>query len=58
MAAQSLTYCNAQTTPVLDKQTSTAYIALNLDKPSLLTKALDSAYGVKVFYVGTKDSLN
>jgi len=56
MAAQSLTYCNAQSTPVLNKQVSTAYVALNLDKPSLLTKALDSAYGVKVFYVGTKDT--
>jgi CubicO group peptidase (beta-lactamase class C family) len=57
MAAQSLTYCNAQTTPVLNKQTATAYIALNLDKPSVLTKALDSAYGIKIFYVGIKDSL-
>ena len=57
MAAQSLTYCNAQTTPVLNKQITTAYIALNLDKPSLLTKALDSAYGVKIFYIGTKDSV-
>jgi len=57
MAAKSLTYCNAQTTPLLNKQITTAYIALNLDKPSVLTKALDSAYGVKIFYIGTKDSL-
>ena len=57
MAAQSLTYCNAQTTPVLNKQITTAYIALNLEKPSVLTKALDSAYGVKIFYISTKDSV-
>lgn len=58
MAAQSLTYCNAQTTAILNKHISTAYIALNLDKPSVFTKTLDSAYGVKVFYIGTKDSAN
>lgn len=57
MAAQSLTYCNVKATPILNKQVSTAYIALNLDKPSVLTKSLDSLYGVKVFYIGTKDSL-
>ncbi len=57
MAAQSLTYCNANTTPMLDNQNATAYIALNLDKPSILTKALDSIYGVKVFYIGVKDSI-
>jgi beta-glucosidase-like glycosyl hydrolase/CubicO group peptidase (beta-lactamase class C family) len=57
MAIESLTYCNAQSTAVLDKKIPTAYIALNCDKPTLLTSSLDSAYGVKVFYVGAKDSI-
>ena len=57
MAAQSLTYCNAQVNPFLNKQVTTAYIALNTEKPNALTKSLDSIYGVKVFYVGAKDSL-
>lgn len=56
MAAQSLTYCNAQSTPLLNKQQTTAYIALNTTQPNFLTKALDSIYGVKVFYIDTKDS--
>jgi beta-glucosidase-like glycosyl hydrolase/CubicO group peptidase (beta-lactamase class C family) len=58
MAVQSLTYCNAQTTTILDKKIPTAYIALNCEKPTLLTKSLDNQYGVKVFYIGTKDSLS
>jgi beta-N-acetylhexosaminidase len=57
MAAQSLTYCNAQVTPVLNKNIPTAYIALNTEKQNTLTNSLDSLYGVKVFYVGSKDSL-
>ncbi len=58
MAVQSLTYCNAQSTTILDKKIPTAYIALNCEKPTLLTKSLDNQYGVKVFYIGTKDSLS
>ena len=57
MAVQSLTYCNAQSTTILDKKIPTAYIALNCDKPTLLTSSLDTSYGVKVFYVGAKDSV-
>jgi beta-glucosidase-like glycosyl hydrolase/CubicO group peptidase (beta-lactamase class C family) len=57
MAAQALTYCNAQVLPSLNNFTKTAYIALNIGQATTLTKALDSANGVKVFYIGAKDSL-
>ncbi|MEN9697500.1 MAG: hypothetical protein RLZ56_921 [Bacteroidota bacterium] len=56
MAAQSLTYCKAFTTPTCNKQVKSAYIALNCTKPNLLTKTLDSVYGFKVFYIGNTDS--
>ncbi len=58
MAKQSLTYCKAITIPVLNKQIPTAYIALNTVQATVLTKALDAAYGVKVFYINPKDSLS
>ncbi len=58
MAAQSLTYCKAQSLPTLKKQIPTAYLALNAAQPTLLTKALDSMFGVKIFYINPKDSLS
>ena len=57
IANQSLTYCNAQSLPNLNKQIPTAYIALNTIKTTVLTKSLDSIYGVKIFYIGNKDSV-
>jgi len=57
MAIQSLTYCKAQTTPSLNHNIPTAYIALNTTQPTLLTKSLESNYGVKVFYINPKDSI-
>lgn len=57
MAIQSLTYCKAQTSPSLNHNIPTAYIALNTTQPTLLTKSLESNYGVKVFYINPKDSI-
>jgi beta-glucosidase-like glycosyl hydrolase/CubicO group peptidase (beta-lactamase class C family) len=57
IASQSLTYCNAQSLPNLNKEIPTAYIALNTAQPTILTKSLDSIYGVKIFYIGNKDSI-
>jgi beta-glucosidase-like glycosyl hydrolase len=56
MAAQSLTYCKAQSTPKLNKQIPTAYLALNCANPNTLTKQLEDSYGVKIFFIGSNDS--
>ena len=58
MAQQSLTYCKAITLPNLNTKIATAYIALNTAQPTLLTKALEAAHGVKLFYINPKDSLS
>jgi len=56
MAVQSLTYSKANTLPDLISGKKTAYIALNVGGPTLLTKALETQYHVTVFYVAAKDS--
>jgi beta-glucosidase-like glycosyl hydrolase/CubicO group peptidase (beta-lactamase class C family) len=56
MAAQSLTYANAISLPILNKKIPTAYIALNTAQSTFLTKALETNYGVKIFLVNPKDS--
>ncbi len=57
MSTQALTFCKATTIPNLNTGIPTAYIALNLAQPSLLTSSLVEQ-GVKVFYVSPKDSLS
>lgn len=56
MAKQSLTYCKALNFPTLNKEVSTAYIALNLSQANYLTNALANEHGVSVFYINPKDS--
>lgn len=56
MAKQSLTYCKSNSLPDLLTHKKTAYIALNVGYPTTLTKALETQYGVKVFYIAAKDT--
>ncbi len=58
MAAQSLTYLRSNVLPDLRANKKTAYIALNVGGPTLLTKELASKYNVTIFYVTAKDSNN
>jgi len=56
MAAQSLSYVKPSAHAGISLQKKTAYIALNLSQPNLLTKTLSENYGFQVFYVNAKDS--
>ena len=56
MATQSLTYCKSNTLPDLLSRKKTAYVALNVGFPTLLTKGLAEQYGVDIFYIAAKDS--
>lgn len=56
MAAQSLTFIKANTDPILQKNTSIAYVALNTSKGNSLTTLLENNYKAKVFYVTGNES--
>ena len=56
MAAQSLSFVKPSTNAGIGLQKKTAYIALNLAQPNLLTKSLTEKYGFQIFYVNAKDS--
>ena len=56
MAAQSLSFVKTSSNAGIDLQKKTAYIALNLVQPNLLTKSLTEQYGFQIFYVNAKDS--
>jgi beta-glucosidase-like glycosyl hydrolase len=56
MAAQSLSFVKPSVGISMGLQKKTAYIALNLAKPNLLTLALTEKYGFQIFYVNAKDS--
>ena len=56
MAAQSLSFVKPSEGISMGLQKKTAYIALNLAKPNLLTQALTEKYGFQIFYVNAKDS--
>ena len=58
MASQSLTYLRSNVMPDLISNKKTAYIALNVGGPTLLTKQLALKYNVTIFYVTAKDSNN
>ncbi len=58
MATQSLTYLRSNLLPDLISNKKTAYIALNVGGPTLLTKELALKYNVTIFYVTAKDSNN
>jgi beta-glucosidase-like glycosyl hydrolase len=54
MATQSLTFLNANNSPVLNNKT--AYIAINANGATAFTAALASNYGVKVFSTNGKNT--
>jgi beta-glucosidase-like glycosyl hydrolase/CubicO group peptidase (beta-lactamase class C family) len=56
MAAQSLSFVKPSADARIALQKKTAYIALNLSKPNLLTQALSEKYGFQIFYINPKDS--
>jgi beta-glucosidase-like glycosyl hydrolase/CubicO group peptidase (beta-lactamase class C family) len=56
MAAQSLSFVKPSANAGIGLQKKTAYIALNLAQPNLLTKSLTEKYGFQIFYVNAKDS--
>ena len=56
MAAQSLSFVKSTPQASMGLQKKTAYIALNLAQPNLLTKSLTEKYGFQIFYVNPKDS--
>ena len=56
MAAQSLSFVKPSANAGIGLQKKTAYIALNLSQPNLLTKSLTEKYGFQIFYVNAKDS--
>ena len=56
MAAQSLSFVKPSAENSMGLQKKTAYIALNLAKPNLLTQALTEKYGFQIFYINAKDS--
>ena len=56
MAAQSLTFVKANAQASISLQKKTAYIALNLAQPNVITKALSQQYGFQIFYINPKDS--
>jgi len=56
MAAQSLSFVKPSPQASMVLQKKTAYIALNLEKPNLLTKSLTEKYGFQIFYINAKDS--
>jgi beta-glucosidase-like glycosyl hydrolase len=51
MAAQSLTFVKANAQASISLQKKTAYIALNLAQPNVITKALSQQYGFQIFYI-------
>ena len=56
MAAQSLSFVKHTALSNIDVRKKTAYIALNLMKPNLLTEAISNKYGFQVFYINPKDT--
>jgi len=56
MAAKSLSFVKPSVGASIVLQKKTAYIALNLEKPNLLTQSLTEKYGFQIFYINAKDS--